>query len=98
MSYGPQRDKTCLRGFRESEVKTSLYSYRDYLENWNFACSKFTSNHFQKANNKDADQTARMRRQTPQDRFSRVEAHYIINYNKLPEIFQKHSKLKPLWC
>ena len=30
---GPQRDKTCLLGFRESEVQTSLYSYRDYLEN-----------------------------------------------------------------
>ena len=54
--------KNCLRGFRQSEFQTSLHSYRDYLENWNFTCSKFTYDTFQKANNKGADQTARMRR------------------------------------
>ena len=26
---GPRRKKTCLRGFRKSEVQTSLLSYRD---------------------------------------------------------------------
>ena len=26
---GPRRDKTCLRGFRQSEIQTSLLSYRD---------------------------------------------------------------------
>ena len=27
--YGPRREKTCLRGFGQSEFQTSLYSYRD---------------------------------------------------------------------
>ena len=27
--YGPRRDKTCLRAFRESEFQTSLLRYRD---------------------------------------------------------------------
>ena len=27
--YGPQRDKTCIQGFPQSEIKTSLLSYRD---------------------------------------------------------------------
>ena len=27
--YGPQPDKTCLRGFRQSEIQTILLSYRD---------------------------------------------------------------------
>ena len=26
---GPRREKTCLRGFRQSEIQTSLLSYRD---------------------------------------------------------------------
>ena len=29
VTFGPCRDKTCLRGFRESEAQTSLPSYRD---------------------------------------------------------------------
>ena len=28
-SYGPEREKTCLRGFGQSEFQTSLLSYRD---------------------------------------------------------------------
>ena len=31
--YGPRRDKTCLRGFGQSEIQTSPRSYRDYIEN-----------------------------------------------------------------
>ena len=27
--YGPRREKTCLRGFRQAEFQTSLLSYRD---------------------------------------------------------------------
>ena len=51
-SYGPQREKTCLRAFSHREVHTSLLNYRDYQENWNFTCdSKFRYNYFQKANN-----------------------------------------------
>ena len=61
-SYGPRREKTCLRGFRHSEIQTSLPSYRDALENRNFTRGKFTYETYQKANNKGADQSARMRR------------------------------------
>ena len=61
-TYGPQRDKTCLRGFWKSEAGTSPLSYTDYLEIWNFACSKPRYDTIKKVNNKGADQTARMRR------------------------------------
>ena len=37
MSIGPRRNKTCLRGFRQSDIQTSLLSCRDQLENRNFA-------------------------------------------------------------
>ena len=37
---GPRREKTCLWVFQQSEFQTSLLSYRDKLENWNFARSK----------------------------------------------------------
>ena len=37
MSIGPRRNKTCLRGFRQSDIQTNLLSRRDQLENWNFA-------------------------------------------------------------
>ena len=53
---------TCLRGFWQSAIQTSLLNYRDQIENWNFARSKSRYNTFQKANNKGAGQTARMRR------------------------------------
>ena len=62
LTYGPRREKTCLRGFRHSEIQTSLPSYRDALENRNFTRGKFTYETYQKANNKGADQSARMRR------------------------------------
>ena len=52
---GPRREKTCLRGFRQSEIQTSLLSYRDLLENWNFTSTKITYDTFKKANNKGAD-------------------------------------------
>ena len=58
----PRRDKTCLRGFRQRENRTNLLNNRDYAEHWNFACSKYIYDAFQKANDKCADQTARMRR------------------------------------
>ena len=60
--YGPGRDKTCLRGFRESENLTSHPSYRDKLEHWNFAWSMLRDGTFQKVNNIGADQSAQMRR------------------------------------
>ena len=65
LTYGPQREKPCLRGFRQSEIQTNLLSYRDQLENCNFARSKSRYHGydtFEKANNKGADQTAQMRR------------------------------------
>ena len=38
---GPRSNKTCLQGFQQSETQTSLLSYRDHVENWNFTCSNF---------------------------------------------------------
>ena len=57
-TYGPCREKTCLWGFRQSQIQTSLLSYRDELENGNLTCSKFTYGTFVKANYKGTDQTA----------------------------------------
>ena len=89
--YGPRLDKTHLWGLRQSKIHTSLLSYRDQLEHWNLACSKFIYNTFQLANNKGADQTAKIRGCTgwsapllfanPDDRFSRIVAHIGI-YHK----------------
>ena len=31
-SYGPHPDKTCLPGFRQSDIQISLLSYKDKLE------------------------------------------------------------------
>ena len=61
MINGLGRDKTCLCDFGQSETQTSLFSYKYQLEKWNFTYS-FIYDTFQKANNKVADQTARMRR------------------------------------
>ena len=58
--WASSRENLSSRGFRQSEFHTSLLSYIDYLENWNFTCSKFSYDTFQKANNKGADQTAWM--------------------------------------
>ena len=49
---GHRHNKTCFRGFRQSETQTSLLSYRNLLENWNFACYKFRYDIFQKVNKK----------------------------------------------
>ena len=59
---GPRREKTCLPDFRQSEIQTSLLSYRDLLENGTFARSKSRYDTFHKVNNIGADQTAQMRR------------------------------------
>ena len=55
-------DRTCLWASDKAKSRTSLLSYRDYLENCDFACSKFTYDTFQKANNYGADQSVQMRR------------------------------------
>ena len=86
--YGTRPDKTCLRGFRHNEPQTSLLSYRDYLENWNFNCYKFTYGTFQKANNKGADQSVRMRklfctcviRNTPKTGFLASRPIYLFDF------------------
>ena len=57
----PRHDITYLQGFGLRGTQTSLLSYRDWLENWNFACRKFKYDTFQKANNKGAYPTAQMR-------------------------------------
>ena len=33
LEYEPHREKTCLWGFRQSEIQSSLLRYRDQLEN-----------------------------------------------------------------
>ena len=32
-TFGPRREKTCLRGLRKSDIQISLLSYRNKLEN-----------------------------------------------------------------
>ena len=71
--------KRFFRGFWQSETPISLLSYRDLeLEKWNFPCNKFRYYTVQKANNKGAAQTGQCLccSQTPEDRFSCVEAHH----------------------
>ena len=31
--FAPRHEKTCLRGFRQSEIQTSFLGYRDQIEN-----------------------------------------------------------------
>ena len=61
-SYGPRRDKTCLRGFPQNEIQTSVLSYSNKLKNWNFARSKSRYYTFKLANNKGAGKSVRMLR------------------------------------
>ena len=58
----PRHEKCCLPGLRPGETQTSLLSYRDKLEAWNFGFSKYRYYTIYVANNKGADQIARMRR------------------------------------
>ena len=52
-NYLDLNEKTCLQGYRPCKTQTNL-------ECWNIACSKFINYTFLGANNKGADQTARM--------------------------------------
>ena len=58
----PGHEKTYLRGFRPGKTQTGFLSYRDHLESWNFGFSKYRYYTIKSANNKGAEQTARMRR------------------------------------
>ena len=49
ISHGPRSEKTCLWNFRQVETQTSLISYRDKLENWNFPCSRVERWYFPKS-------------------------------------------------
>ena len=60
--YEPRHEKTCLRDFQSGKTQTSLLSYRDLLESWNFGLSKYRYYTIKEANNEGADLTARMRR------------------------------------
>ena len=77
--------ETCLWGFRQSEIQTSLLSYRDSLK-----CSKSIYDTFQSANNKGAVQTARMRRLVCAFVACKVsEGAKISNrYNQVPHLTQ----------
>ena len=91
---GPLHEKSCIRGFRQSKFQTSTSAAETIYKNWNFTCSKFTYDTFQKVNSKVTDQTARMCRlvsacvvrKTPKNRFSRVKAqikHTWVKYEIL---------------
>ena len=58
----PRHDKTCLREFPTSQTQTGLRIHRSWLESWNFGYRIKRYYTIYGANNKDADQTARMRR------------------------------------
>ena len=60
LQYEPRHEKTCLWGFRPGKTQTSLLSYRDKLESWNFGLSKYRYYTVQAANIKGADQTAQV--------------------------------------
>ena len=96
---GSRRIKTCLRGFWQSGFRTSLLSYRDKLENWNFTWRKFAYDTFQNANKKrrwsdceDAQAGLRLCcSQTPKDWFSRLEAQLIFNTWESRNIHQERG-------
>ena len=44
-------------GVSDKQDQTSLLSYSDLLENWNFVCSQFKYDTFQKGINTGADQS-----------------------------------------
>ena len=58
----PVRIEPAAPRFLINHTKTSQLSYSDKLKNCNFVCGKFRYDTFQKANDKDADQAAQMRR------------------------------------
>ena len=60
--YWPRREKIRFQGFRPSNTKTSLLSELDKLQYSSFTCICSSLCTFQRANNKDADQTVRIRR------------------------------------
>ena len=60
------REKTCPRGFPQSEIQTSLLSYRDYLENSNFITYMYDTFQIRKA----LISLPHCCSQIPEDRFS----------------------------
>ena len=90
VKIGPQRDKTCLRGFQQSNYQICQLSYTDYskiIES--FACSKSRCDCFLRVNKKGANQNAQMCRLvcafvvhkfTPKKRFSHVKAQLALQF------------------
>ena len=71
--------KLVFGGSWQNEFQTSLLSYRGQLENWNFTCSKFTLDTFQTAINRGAEAGLSLCcSHPPKDRFSRIDAHFVI--------------------
>ena len=58
----PRHEKTCLRDVRPGKTQTSLLNYKNERESWNCKEPNWRYYTVQTANNKGADQTARMRR------------------------------------
>ena len=61
-TYEPPHEKICLRDLPPGKAQTGLLSYRSWLGSWNLGFSMYRYYTIQAANNKGADQTARMRR------------------------------------
>ena len=61
-TYEPRHEKICLRGLRPGKTQTGLLSWWDQPGSSNFGYSKKRYYTIDAANNKGADQTARMRR------------------------------------
>ena len=87
--YGPGPDKTCLSCFQQSEIQTSLLSYRDYLENRNLALASLDMILSKKRITKAlirlhvcAGLFAPLLFANPR-RFSRVEAHISIGHKQV---------------
>ena len=77
--FGPRREKTCLRGVRQSEFQTSLLVF--HLQQVYIWC--FLKSEFQRRWSDCAVAQAGLRlccSQTPEDRFSRDEAHLPFFY------------------
>ena len=55
-------DTKCGAGFPTEQVSNQSPQLHRLARKFNFTCSKLIYDTFRKANNKDADQTARMRR------------------------------------
>ena len=86
--FEPRHEKTCLRGLRPAKTQTDLLYFRSYQESCFGYYSKYerigityTLSKLKAANNKGADQTARMQKQF----FSWCGSFHLSGDNKISE-------------